>query len=221
MIMCQFLHKSLFAAIAVVLVATFVSPVAAQQQRSPFEVPRVSLATLPAVQVELKLTDEQKELADSLQEQLRADRREAFQSGGGDWDAMAEEIAKLSSEASNELMEKLDADQQQRLTEIYVQANGPNALFNKQVREKLKISDEQSEKLADAREENRYALFDAFQDFQGMTEEERRDAMADLQKESDKRLLKELNDEQREQFSKLSGKELDFDLSPLMPGGGG
>lgn len=215
--MSRVLHKSLVAATVVALVAAFASPGIAQQRRSFFDMPRVSLATLPEVQAELKFNADLKSLADSLQEQLNEDRRDVFQNGGGDWDAMRVDIEKLNGEATAKLVEKLDDGQKKRLTEIFVQANGPNALSDKQVMEVLKISDEQNKKLDDAREDNRYAFFDAFQDFQGMTEEERRDAITDLQEEADERLLKELSDEQREQFSELEGEELEFDLTPLMP----
>jgi len=216
-----FQHKSIVAVTGVVLVVALASQSTAQQRRSFFDVPRVSLASLPEVQAELKLNDEQKSLADTLQEQLNEDRRELFQSGGGDWDAMREKMEKMNGEATAKLVETLDAGQQKRLTEIYVQANGPNALGDKEVMDQLKISDEQNKQLEEAREENRYAFMDARQDFQGMTDEERREASAELQEEGDERLLKSLNEEQREQFSKLGGEELEYDLTPLMPRRGG
>jgi hypothetical protein len=224
--MTCFPQKTFVAVMGVVLAVALASPSTAQeeqqrQRRSFFEVPRVSLASLPEVQAELKLNEAQKTLADSLQEKLNEDRREVFQSGGGDWDAMREKVEKLNSEATAKLMEKLDPGQQKRLTEIFVQANGPSALADKEVMEQLKINDEQKKQLEEAREDNRYAFMDAWQDFQGMTPEERRDAIADLQKEADERLLKPLDENQREQFAKLSGKELDYDLTPLMPRRGG
>lgn len=214
--------RNLFAAALIVTsTVSLTLPVTAQQRRSPFDVPRVSLASLPEVQAELKFTDEQKTLANSLQEQLVEDRRKVFQNGSGDWDAMRIEIEKLSNEASAKVLDKLDDGQKKRLTEIYVQANGPNALADKEVMEQLEISDEQVEALETAREDNRYAFFDAWQDFQGMSEEERREAMAELQEEADARLLEALNDQQREEFSKLGGEELEYDLTPLMPRRGG
>jgi hypothetical protein len=179
------------------------------------------LASLPEVQAELKLNKELKELADSLQEKLVEDRRAVFQSGSGDWDAMRKEIEKLHDEASAKVLEKLDDAQKQRLTEVYIQANGPNALADKVVIEQLKISEKQLEELESAREDNRYAFMDAWGEMQGMSDEERREVFTELQEEGDARLMNALNEGQREQFSKLGGEVLDYDLAPLMPRRGG
>lgn len=205
---------------------TIAGPAAAQEtrekmRRSPFDVPRVSLASLPEVQAELKLNDDQKKLADDLQGKLVEDRIEVFQSNSGDWEAMIEEIQKLNSDATASLLEKLDDSQKQRLTEIYVQANGPNALSDSTVIETLQITSDQQKALDTAREDNRYAFMDAWQELQGMSEEDRREAVAELQEEGDAHLLKALTEEQREQFAKLAGDELDYDLTPLLPRRGG
>jgi hypothetical protein len=107
------------------------------------------------------------------------------------------------------------------MTEIYVQANGPNALADQAVIETLKIAADQQSKLDDIRQTNREAFFDMFQDFGSMSDEERRETMTKLQQEGDDRLLKGLTDEQRTAFEKLAGEEVDFDLSQLRGGFGG
>jgi hypothetical protein len=197
---------------------------AAQLRRSPFGTSRVSLATLPPVQSELKLNDEQKGIADKLHDRLTEDRREVFQSAGGDWEAMRKELEKLDAEATTKFNEKLDDGQKRRLTEIYVQANGPNSLGDTSVMEILELTDDQKSKLEEIRKANRDDMFDAFQDFQGMSDEERRETMNKLREDADARLLASLTDEQREAFTKLPGEEVDYDLSTLrgaFPGGGG
>ncbi len=195
----------------------------AQQRRSPFGTSRVSLATLPTVQEALNLSDEQKQLADSLHDQMTEDRREVFQSGGGDFDGMRVKMEKLDADATGKFSEKLDDTQKVRLTEIYVQANGPNALSDPMVIETLKITPEQASKLEELRQTNRDALFGAFQDFQDMSDEEGREAFGKLQQEGDDRLLGGLTDEQQAAFDKLPGEEVDFDLTEIRGsfGGGG
>lgn len=193
----------------------------AQMRRSQFGTSRVSLATLPPIQEELKFTDEQKKLADELHDGLTEDRREVFQTGGGDFDAMRVKIEELDAAATREFVEQLDDTQRKRLTEIYVQANGTNALADPSVIEELQISDEQQAKLNEARNENRQAFFGAFQNFQGMSDDERREKMANLQKEADDRLLTELTDDQRTAFGKMPGAEIEFDLTELRGGFGG
>ncbi len=195
----------------------------AQQRRSPFGAARFSLATLAPVQEELKLSDEQKQLADSLHDQFTEDRREVFQSGGGDFNAMRLKMEELDGAATREFNEKLDDAQKQRLTEIYVQANGPNSLVDEAVIDALKIDAEQQGKLEEIRETNRQAFFGAFQDFQDMSDDERREAMTKLQREADERLLAGLTAEQRTAFKELPGEEVDFDLAELRGtfGGGG
>jgi hypothetical protein len=206
------------------LLVLVTSAAEAQMRRSPFGTSRVSLATLEPVREELNLSDEQKELSDTLHDELMEERREVFQGGGGDFEAMRKEIEKLDADATAKFTEKLDDKQNLRLTEIYVQANGPNALADAAVIEVLKLTDEQQGKLDDVRQENRDDFFDAFQDFQGMSDDERRDAMTKLRDDADDRLLAALTDEQRTEFEKLSGEEVDYDLAELrggFPGSGG
>jgi Spy/CpxP family protein refolding chaperone len=216
--------KSSFVVLVLLFLASASNEAAAQMRRSPFGTSRVSLATLAPVQEELKLTDEQKGQADELHDQLTEDRREVFQSGGGDWDAMRQEIEELDDEATAKFTEKLEDGQKRRLTEIYVQANGPNALADTAVIEDLELTDEQQGKLEDIRQANRDDMFDAFQDFQGMSDDERRETMNKLREDADARLLAALTDEQRDAFAKLPGEEVDYDLAELrggFPGGGG
>lgn len=212
------------AVLALMVLASAGEEASAQMRRSPFGTSRVSLATLTPVQKELKLTDEQKGQADELHDQLTEDRRDVFQNGGGDWDAMRKDLEELDAEATAKFTEKLDDGQKQRLTEIYVQANGPNALADAAVLEVLELTDDQKTKLEDIRQANRDDMFDAFQDFQNMSDEERRETMNKLREDADARLLAALTDEQREAFAKLPGEEVEYDLAEIrggFPGGGG
>lgn len=210
---------SLLLAFALLALVTHVAE--AQTRRSAFDTTRVSLATLAPVQEALELSAEQKELAGQLHDKLMEDRRAVFQGGGGDFEAMRKEIEDLNTAANSKFAEKLDEAQQRRLTEIYVQANGPNALADAEVIEILELTDDQQEKLESVRADNRADFFDAFQDFRGMSDDERRDAMIKLREDADDRLLSVLTEEQRADFEKLAGAEVDYDLEELRGGFGG
>lgn len=207
------------ALLSLFLTSMILSSAFAQQRRALFEVPRVSLASLPEVQEALKFSDELKSQADSLYQKMSDERREVFQNALGDWEGMRKKLEKLYEDTTAKLSEKLDKPQQDRLTQIFVQANGPNAIADKVVEEQLKLTPEQNDKLEAAREANRQAWLGAFQDIQGMSDDERRETFDKLRKESDNRLLQTLTEEQRDQFAKLGGEKLDYDLTPLLPRG--
>lgn len=194
--------------------------VSAQQGRggAMFGAARVQLATLPEVVAELKLTDEQKKNAVEISDKLREDRRELFQSGAGDdFAALQEKLQKLSSEATEKFVVTLDAAQRKRLTELFVQANGTRALNDAEVSKALEITEEQGRKLSELRQESSQAVRDAFQDLQGASQEERREALGKLRDEWDKKFLAVLTDAQRQQLDQMKGKVIELDLSPLAP----
>lgn len=178
---------------------------------------RVQLATLEGVQNELNMNEEQKELANKLNQELGESLREMFQERDRDFRSMSEEIEKQNNQATEKLYAKLDEQQQKRLTGIYAQVNGPNVLFDDKVQEQLGLSEEQVEKLTDVQEENRQSFRDAFRDFREMSDEERRESFGKLRSEGEANLLAALDEEQRKAFEELKGQELELDLSELRP----
>src|SRR5262245_31294717 len=129
-----------------------------------------SLAQLPDVAKELKLTDEQKTKIVEIYDKLNEDRGALFQQANGDFESIREDMTKLNAESAKEVNKLLDETQQKRLAQIYVQANGPTALFDDAIAAELKLTDEQKTKLADVRN----AQFGAFQgvDWQSLSEDE-------------------------------------------------
>lgn len=221
-------HRVLSIVFAMAFSMLLTDPLQAQQRRGRFRpfggVSRVELATLDSVQTDLGLTDEQKQLLQSLNEQLRADRRALFQGGGGgkgNFGQLREDMAKLDSEATAKLNEQLSPEQQRRLTGLYVQANGTNALTDPAVQDALQIKDEQMEELRNAQQSLRQASFDTFRDFRNMSDEERQNAAAKLQKDADNKLKALLSEEQRTSFDQLQGEPLEMDLMQLRRGRGG
>lgn len=185
---------------------------------------RVRLASIEKVQTELKMTDEQKEMAKEVSDKLNEETRGLFGrggGGGGDRAAGMEKMAKLNAEASEKLAAKLDNTQKQRLTEIFVQINGARAIMDKEVGTALNITDEQKEKLADANTKNRETRTEAFRNIREMSDDERTEAMAKLTKESTELVMAVLEDSQREQFGKMKGEAFEIDRALLRRGRGG
>lgn len=186
---------------------------------------QVELATVPDVQKELALTDEQKTKVADLNDDFREERRALFGGGGGGGggrggfspEALAER-AKLNAEFASQLNEVLDEAQQKRISELYVQANGTAVLTDEAIAAALKITDDQKEELDDVRQDNMAAMRDAFDP--DASPEERMATMDELRKENDEALLAVLTDEQRESWDEMKGETLEMDLSSLQRRGG-
>jgi hypothetical protein len=199
--------------------------IAAAQNEGPqrrgrgFPLSSVRLATAEEVQTELKLSDGQKTKVAEINDKLRADVQQAFQSGGG-----FEQIPKLSEEASSKLAEVLDEGQRKRLMGITVQVNGPGALSEPAIVSELKLSAEQKTKLAEIRRAGFDAFRNAFQEMsgQGLSRDEMRAKFDELRADTEKKLLAELTSEQQAQLESLKGEPLEIDVSQFRgPGGGG
>lgn len=179
---------------------------------------RYTLATLEAVQNDLKLTDEQKKLATDLVADAREERQALGRDAAGDY-------AKFTAKLEKEFLAKLDAAQQQRLHGLFVQANGAAALSDAMIAETVGISEEQAAQLKTAGEENANKMREAFQDFRDMTPEERTETFTKLGEESTKSLMAVLTDAQKQKLEDLKGEALEMDLASLRGrgrrGGGG
>lgn len=189
---------------------------------------QLQLATLPEVETELKLTDEQKTTIADLNDQFDDERRNQGFGGGGGGGGFSEEAraarAKMNADFAAKLNEALDEPQQKRIQEIYVQVNGASVLTDESVAAALVLTDEQKQALQDALADQRQAMQDAFQGWQDMSDEERTAKMDELSKARDEALLAVLTDEQKTQFEAMKGTALEVDLSPLRGrgfGGGG
>jgi hypothetical protein len=187
-----------------------------------FNLSAVDLAAAEEVQAALNLTDEQKQKVEEIEDQLREDRRDLFQQGGGgDFRAMQEEREKLNQEAAAKLAEVLDETQQKRLMGIRIQVNGASSLFEEEVAKELAITEDQKSTLADIQDSNREAAREAFQDFQDLSREERNAKFQELRTEGDKKLLAALTSDQQAQFKALQGDPVEIDMSQFRRGFGG
>ena len=171
-----------------------------------FGISKAELASLPEVQDELKLSDEQKTRITEIHDGLRDRRREMFGTGFGRFDEIWQRSDQLNRDASQTVDEVLDDSQRTRLQQIAIQQNGPRSLHDPQVVAALGLSDEQSKKLAQVRDENTQEFENAIRQFG----REWRQQAGDLAAKSDERLLAVLADEQRDQFEALKGEPLEI-----------
>lgn len=176
---------------------------------------QAALAQMDEVIDALKLNDEQQDKAIELYDKLNQERGALWQQAAGDFESIREDMARLNREIADQLNEALDETQRARLLEIYVQANGPTALFDEKIAEALKLDDAQKTKLAEVRA----AIFEEFRsggvDWQSLSDEEAEAEIDKMIASQDEKYAAVLNDEQRAEFEKLKGEKLAIDLSNL------
>jgi len=188
-----------------------------QQTRARFE-----LATLPEVQAELKLNDEQKKLAtDQLAKQREKRAAMAPPPGGGaGGGAMQAELAKMNMELDATFVGKLDDAQKSRMDGLIAQVNGASAVMDPAIAKTLSITEEQMGKLKSANDANRTARREGMSGFQAMSQDERQAAMAKLAASETKSLIGVLTEAQVKSLETLKGAALTMDQSPLRPARG-
>jgi Spy/CpxP family protein refolding chaperone len=183
-----------------------------------FGAPMVRLATIDEVQDTLKLTDEQKDQIDELNDDLRDKFRELLEEGG-----QREEMQELSKSGSQKLTEILDEPQEKRITEIAIQVYGANAvLIHPTLAEFLRVTDEQRSELAEVQRDNMQAAGDAFREMRekDLSREDMRAKFEEMRAEADKKLLAVLTDEQRQQLESMKGEKVEIDMSQFRGGRG-
>ena len=193
-----------------------------QQTRTRFE-----LATLPEVQSELKLTEEQKKLASEQLAKLREKQAAMAPAGGGGggggagggaaMQAARAEMQKMGAELDATFSAKLDDAQKARMHGLIAQVNGAAALMDTAIAKALEITDEQTAKLKAANEANQAARREAMQGAQNMSQEERAEAMTKMAAEQTKTLMAVLTEAQTKKLETLKGAALTIDMAPLRP----
>jgi hypothetical protein len=174
---------------------------------------QVALAQLPEVEKELSLTDEQKQLAQDLNDDLNQERMALWQEAAGDFDSIREDMALLNNDIADEFAAKLDDAQKKRLAEIFAQANGPTALFDERVAEALKITEEQTGKLNELRSASRGSWQGI--DWQNISEEEANAEVDKLIADQNEKYAAVMTDEQKAEFEKMQGEKLELDFANL------
>ncbi len=173
---------------------------------------------MPAVQKELSLNDEQIEKVQSLVEDMGAKMRERFQ----DLQNVPQEerrekmqamMREMNEETSKSLKEILKDEQMKRYHQIRLQASGLEAFNDPEVASKLKLSDEQKEKINGITEDMRGQMREIFQTAQDDREGAMK-KMGELRRESMEKATALLSEDQKAAWKELTGKPFEMPLGP-------
>ncbi len=194
----------------------------------------------PEVQKELAVTDEQKGLIEDMVADLREQGRNLFAGGGNfqefqnlsqeerqkRFDEMrkkGEEMAKKSEEMVNMILEP---KQVERLGQLRLQQENVVAFNRDDIAKKLGLTQEQRDKIKKIQEDGRpQGAGGGFQNFQNMSDEERREFFTKMREQREKvntDLLAVLTADQKTNWEKMQGKKFEFPQPQFgRPGGGG
>lgn len=180
----------------------------AQRRGFSRRISALSVATAPAVAKKLKLTDEQTTLAKKLRDEVNQIRGETFQ-GFGDLsreerDERLKNYYEQRQEKEQQLAKSVGEKKIKRIRQLSLQAGGfLSAVYNRETREKLEISDEQrnqaSGELRGMREEFTAAGDDA-------------EALGELYKKADEKIAAILTDDQKSKWKKMLGEPAEEEL---------
>jgi Spy/CpxP family protein refolding chaperone len=164
------------------------------------------LLTMPAVQQELNLSEDQKkQLADKLPS--AADRANFRNLSVDERRKQAEERSKKTEEAAKSV---LKPEQMERLSQLRLQREGGTALERAEVADKLGLTQEQKDKIHKISQEARGGRAGAGQ---GASQEERRQAASQARERRQKandEISTVLTPAQKENWGKMQGKKFEF-----------
>jgi Spy/CpxP family protein refolding chaperone len=184
------------------VVLGMVSVAQAQRQRGGFG-PGAMLQN-EGVQKELNITDAQKTKLKEALDKVREDNKDIIAKGR---DMTAEDRAKLAKAGNDAIAKVLDEKQAKRFKEIQLQTQGARALQSQEVQSKLKLSDDQKEKIKKINEESGEKMRELFG---GGFNEETAKKMAELRKETMDKATGVLSDEQKKTWKEMTGKPFQF-----------
>jgi Spy/CpxP family protein refolding chaperone len=176
----------------------------------------------PAVQKELKLTEEQTKKVEALVAKNREKMQEVFQSG--DREKGQEVMKEIAAETDKFIKATLNADQQKRLKQIQRYNMGPNAFTDEEVAKELKLTDEQKDDIKKVTEELGAQSKEAFTGVDPGDQEGRQAAFKKIQglrKEATEKITKMLTPEQKKAWKDLTGDPFEVQMGPGRGGFGG
>jgi hypothetical protein len=212
-----------------VLAAYFlaVSPGAALGQRGPGGLSSADvLLQYPAVQAELKLTEEQVTKIKEIVQEIRVKHREDFDKvrdlGQEERREKALELMKLiSQETMQRLKGVLTAEQAKRLDQIRIQEEGMRAFTDAKVQRAIKLTDEQNEKLRAVTDELARKTSSIFQTGGQGDFRDKLNKVFAVRKQAMEKAVALLNAEQKKIWKELTGEPFELKLEPRVttPGG--
>ena len=185
----------------------------------------LNLLSNKSVQKELKLTDEQVTKATAASTEQMEKNREKFAElrdldPSERQEKMQSMMKEITSESKKVTDEILKPEQAKRFAQIELQAQGFQAYMSPEVQSKLKMTDDQKDKIKDMQEESMQKMADIRDEFQddraGMMKKmtEMRDGMA-------KKATELLTDEQKATWKDMTGAPFTLVREPMgrRPGG--
>jgi hypothetical protein len=181
----------------------------------------LGLARREDVAKEINVTADQKSKLDDLQQTMRSQMREAFQSMGGgngappDRDAMQKMMQDMQDKQKAAMAGILDAGQMTRLKELSIQRQGNNAILDKDVQAALGLSDDQKAKIKDLQDKQMEAMQAIGQKVQNqeIDQDAARSAMTKNNDVMKTELGKILTSDQASKLAAMGGKPFTFDTS--------
>ena len=197
------------------------------QQRGPggrggFGMGGPAILGVPAVQDELKLTDEQRGKVETLMGSLREEMM-GLRDKLGDvapeerFGRMREMMEEANAKVRKDVAAMLDSDQMKRFEQLELQIRGLDAFADAKVQEVLKVADDQKAKIGalmtEMAEKRQSIMQDAQGDFQGAMSKFR-----ELQESTREKVMALMSDEQKEKYKELIGEPFEM---PAFGGGRG
>jgi hypothetical protein len=204
-------------ALAISLAVCLTSAAQAQRGRGGFGggmMTTTALLTNPGVQKEIGLTPDQIKKITDVTKEIRdkhQDERAALRDLQGD--ERREKTQALNKTVADEtkagLKGVLKPDQEKRLNQIFLQTRGVSAFADADVQKKLKLSDDQKEKLKTIADDSQKDLAEIFQGLRGADAEARQEAMkkiAAIRKEAMDKAKDVLSADQKKDWEDMTGK---------------
>ena len=207
------------------LVAVVATSSLAQQRgggRGGFGMGGPAILGIPAVQDELKLTDEQRGKVESLMTSLREEMtglRDKLSDVAPEerFARMRELMEEANAKVSKDVAAMLDSDQMKRFEQLELQVRGLDAFADAKVQEALKVAEEQKTKIGalmtEMAEKRQSIMQDAQGDFQGAMAKFR-----ELQDSTREKVMALMSDDQKAKYKEMTGEPFEM---PAFGGGRG
>ena len=207
-------------ALAFGIVALIAAPALAQQGRGGGGMfgGGGMLLTNKSVQTEIKATEDQKSKLTALADDMRTKATEAREAAKDlsqeeRQAKMRELMPKMQADMDKALTDVLKPEQLKRIHEIQVQTAGAMGLTMGRVGDKLKLTDDQKQKIRDLNQEVGQQMREIFQSAQDDREGAMK-KMTALRKETLEKALKVLTADQKKAYDGLAGKPFELKMEP-------
>jgi Spy/CpxP family protein refolding chaperone len=189
----------------------------------------LGLLMMEQVQKDLKLSEDQVAKVNTISEELRGEMRQEYgtlreiQEPEKRRAKMAELSAKFDRDSRTKLADVLNKEQMSRLDQIQMQVRpAAESLTEKEVADKLKLTDEQKQKLEQINKDMQAKQSELFRSMREASREQRTEAsqkMRKIRSDTDKQALDVLTAQQKEEFEKMKGKKIELQMERRRGGG--